>query len=511
MATIPHEGGPLIGVTDVDSTTSDIRLKKNALTLWDSTAMAVTSTAPTYSMASTMFLIAGAVGLVAPATIMVSFIFVLGIAIAYSYFNRTNPNCGASYSWLTQAISPFLGWFTGWIQLVASILFIITAPVLAGSNTLTFLASFGWVPASASGNTWAVALVGLVWLVVVTAMVAYGIRITAHFQTAMLIVEYVALLLFSTLAFVKVATVHPSGSAPVSWHWFNPLGFHSIGQFAAGAVLAVFFYWGWDTAANVNEETSNARVNPGRAGIIGMFLLLVVFLIAATAMQSLLPQQTIHDQGANALQYFAGAVLPAPWSYLMLLALLSSTIAVLQTTLLPATRLSFAMSRDRVWPRVFSIIHPRWQTPAIGTLILAAICIVGLLLTTVSPNVNATLTSMSSNIGVLVSFYYGITGFACIWYFRRVLTRSAATFFFAGVLPLVSGAFLFWIGVEVVLQGQQQSGWGYVLPVLICFVVGVPLTAVAWLANRPYFAYRPVAYDPDDASSVAALAEAHAR
>ncbi len=293
MATLPHGEAPRVGVVDIDIVSGDTGLKKNALTLWDSTAMAVTSTAPTYSMASTMFLIAGAVGLVAPATIVVSFIFVLGIAIAYSYFNRTNPNCGASYSWLTQAISPFLGWFTGWIQLIASILFVITAPVLAGSNTLTFLSSFGWVPASASSNTWAVALVGLVWLVLVTAMVVYGIQITAHFQTAMLIIEYVALLLFSVLAFAKVATVHPKGSVPFSWQWFNPLGFHDVGQFAAGAVLAVFFYWGWDTAANVSEETSNSRVNPGRAGIIGMVLLLVVFLISATAMQSLLPQKTI--------------------------------------------------------------------------------------------------------------------------------------------------------------------------------------------------------------------------
>jgi amino acid transporter len=113
MASISDRGtGSRISV-DAGVGTGDTRLKANALTLWDSTVMAVTSTAPTYSMASTMFLMAAAVGLATPATLLVCFFFVLGIAIAYASMNSTNPNCGASYAWLTQAISPFLVWFTG--------------------------------------------------------------------------------------------------------------------------------------------------------------------------------------------------------------------------------------------------------------------------------------------------------------------------------------------------------------------------------------------------------------
>ena len=60
--------------------------------------MAVASTAPTYSLAATMTYMAAAVGLASPATILVSFVPVLGIAIAYYYMNRTNPDCGTSYS-----------------------------------------------------------------------------------------------------------------------------------------------------------------------------------------------------------------------------------------------------------------------------------------------------------------------------------------------------------------------------------------------------------------------------
>jgi amino acid transporter len=155
------------------------------------------------------------------------------------------------------------------------------------------------------------------------------------------------------------------------------------------------------------------------------------------------------------------------------------------------------MARDRVWPRLFADIHPCFQTPWLGTIVLAILCVVGVLLTTGSPSVSATLSSLTSNIGVLVAFYYGITGFACIWYFRRLLLRSWVTLVFAGIVPLVSGVFLFWVGAQVVLQGQQSSGWASVLPVLIVFALGVPLTLWAWAVNRRYFAYRPEAYDPD--------------
>ncbi len=469
-------------------------LKASTLTLWDSTVIAVTSTAPAYSLAATMYSMIIAVGLASPAAILVSFVPVLGIAVAYFYMNRVNPNCGASYSWLTQAMSPWLGWFTGWVQGAASAIFLVSASALAGTNTLQFLNTLGWISNSAAGNAWWTAIVGILWFLFVSALVIIGVQVAARFQAVMLAIEYLSLVLFSILAFAKVASSHPKGSIPFSLHWLNPFSINGLDGLAAGAVLAVFFFWGWDTAANVNEETKDAHVTPGRAGIIGMFILLFVFLLSSSAMQSLLPQKTITTQGPNALQYFANQILPAPWSYLMVLAILSSTVATLQTTLLPATRLTLSMARDHVWPRAFAIIHPRFQTPVIGTIILTAITIVGLLLTTISPSINATINNLTLDIGVLVGFYYGITGIACAWYFRKVLTRNIKTLFFAGIFPFVSGIFLFWVGYQVVLQGEQSSGWGSVLPVIVAFVAGIPLAVIAWLVNKQYFSYRPEAY-----------------
>ncbi len=480
-------------------------LKVGELSLLDTTAIATASVAPAYSLGTTLFLVVAAtgVGLAAPAAILVSFFPVFFIAMAYSYLNRKDPNCGASYSWIARTLSPYVGWFSGWVQLACNVIFCISAPLFAGAVLLALLGpgQFGWIGAGAVSNTGLIALVGFGLLAFVTWMVARGIRITANAQWVMVTIEYLVILLFSILAFIKVLTSHPAGSTGVSGGWFNPFSLQGFTGLAAGAVLGVFFFWGWDTAANLNEEGSNNRENPGKAGMISMVILLVLFLIAATAMQSLLGEAQINNQGANALVYFATRLAPAPISFLMAIAILSSSLATTQTTLLPSSRLSYSMARDGVFPGVFAIVHKSWQTPWVGTIMTFLLCSLGILLTTLNSNVNNTFANMISDIGILVAFYYGATGIACTWAFRRVLLRSPKNLILVGILPLIGGLFLFWIGYQVIV-----SGVGAAIPVLITLGLGIPLTFVAAMVNRNgFFTQGTVAYGEVAASEDVAL------
>jgi amino acid transporter len=465
-------------------------LRGDTLTLFDSVTVATASVAPAYSLAATLALLVAAVGLASPAAILVSFFPVLFIAFAYYYMNREEPNCGASYAWISHTVSPFLGWFNGWVQTAAGVLFCVAAPLLAATNTLALLASLGVVGQGAAGSAWLVAVVGLAWLVLVTAIVVYGIRMTANFQWVMVAVEYLVVLGFAVLALVEVATRHPSGSQAVQLRWFDPLSLRGIDGLASGAVLGVFFFWGWDTATNLNEESREREVVPGHAGIISMLVLLLIFLVGASAVQALLPEKTIADQGGSALFFFAQRVAPAPWSYLMVLAVLASTVAATQTTLLPATRVTFSMARDRVFPALFAAVHPRFRTPWLGTLAIAGLSVAGILVTTASSAVNQTFQDAVSNIGVLVAIYYGLTGLACAWAFRRTLLRSPQRLLLAGVLPFAGGVFLLWIGYQVVVQ----AGIGPSVPVLVSLALGVPLLLVAWARRPDFFRRRPVAY-----------------
>ncbi len=69
-----------------------------------------------------------------------------------------------------------------------------------------------------------------------------------------------------------------------------------------------------------------------------------------------------------------------------------------------------------VYPPIFSKVERDTQTPLLGTLILAALCLFGLLLRAVSPTVNSEFGSLIDDIGVLVAFYYGAAGIACAWH-----------------------------------------------------------------------------------------------
>jgi amino acid transporter len=467
-------------------------LKHGTLSLFDSTMIATASVAPAYSLAATIGLMVAAVGLQAPAAILVSFFPVFFIALAYYFLNKQDPNCGASYTWISRTLNPHLGWVTGWVQTAASILFCIAAPLLAGSNTLALMNNLGWISAEAASDSKLVALVGFIWLVLVTAMVVRGIRLTANFQWVMVGIEYLLVLGFAIAAFIKIATVHPAGSQNISLDWFNPFSLQGLEGLAAGAVLGVFFFWGWDTAANLNEESDNAETTPGNAGIISMFILLFIFLVAAAAVEALVPADKLAKEGPNALFYFATQVFPSPWSYLIVLAVLASTVASTQTTLLPATRLTFSMSRDDVFPPVFGLVHRTWHTPYIGTMIVASIAAAGILLTTFSSSINTTFQGVISNIGVLVAFYYGVTGIACAWAFRRVLFRSPRYLILAGILPVIGAIFLFWVGYQVIVQAGFQTA----LPVIISLVLGLPLVILTMILTKSdFFSRKTVSYD----------------
>ena len=79
------------------------------------------------------------VGYFGPAVIWISFMPVLFIAYSYFHLNRKDPDCGASYSWLSKLMSPYVGWFNGWVQVATSALFCVLAPVTAAQNTLAVL------------------------------------------------------------------------------------------------------------------------------------------------------------------------------------------------------------------------------------------------------------------------------------------------------------------------------------------------------------------------------------
>ena len=108
----------------VGTETGDKGLKTNAIGFLDGLSIGLASTAPAYSLAAVIGSIVVAVGVKAPAILLLSFVPMFFIAAAFYYMNRVDTDCGTTFSWVTRALGPYAGWIGGWAICTTGILVI---------------------------------------------------------------------------------------------------------------------------------------------------------------------------------------------------------------------------------------------------------------------------------------------------------------------------------------------------------------------------------------------------
>jgi len=480
------------------------QLKKNAITFISNLVIGISSTAPGFSLATTVgFIVAiGGIGLQAPALMLVSFIPMFCIAVAYQAMNRADPDCGTTFSWVTKAMGPQAGWLAGWGLLVADWVVMVTQSNIAATYSLSL---FGFDPSNVDVG-WVIAI-GVAWIILMTAICYIGIELSARTQQFLLGAEILTLSIFAAVALYKVYADSPAGSIHVSAAWFNPFEIESPAALLDGLLLGVFLYWGWDSGVSVNEETVDGSEAPGRAAVLSTILLLLIYLVVTAAAQAYAGEKALVD---NADDIFAGglgqAVLGSGLDKLLIIAVLTSSAAATQTTILPAARAALSMARKKAIPEYFGEIHHKHLTPGHSTLIFGAASIplfVGLKLW--SDNVIA---DSLAACGFLVCFYYGLTGIACVIYYRKELLKSASNFVKLGVLPLFGALVLLGVWIKCLTYysdpGNSTSGktlFGYGYPLVIgvgALLLGVMAMIYANVKHRAFFREnRPEVASPD--------------
>src|SRR6266516_7632153 len=490
----------------------DKGLKSGALGLISSTVIATASVAPAYSIAATLVFVVGAVALQAPAIAVLAFVPMLLTSIGYSELNKADPDCGTTFTWATRAFNPRTGWAGGWGIIVADVLVMASLAQVAGQYGFLLFNAKGIGSNPASG--W-VLLVGVLWIVVMTYICYRGIEVSANFQKVLLGIDRVMLVVLSVTALIKVANGSaPPGHLTPSLSWLNPFHASSFSAFTAGIILMVFIYWGWDTAVAVNEETKDKNKTPGRAAILSTFILLVTYALVIFSMQSFAGiKSTGNGLGnlANAgdvLSVQGGAVFGTSGfgsflTHLLLLMVLSSAAASTQTTILPTARTTLSMAVYKAIPSVFAKIHRRYLTPTVSTIVMGAVSIAVYVAMNYTSNGIGVIGDAVIAIGQYIAFYYGLTGFACAWYYRRNLTSSMRNLWMQGILPVTGALILFflggwsvWLDYDVATQNDYtvwtvpgigwQIGGAFVIAV-ICALVGVAGYLYCKFVNPAYF------------------------
>ena len=408
----------------------DKGLRAGALGLVSSVVIAVSSTAPAYSMAATLGLIVAIVGVHSPGTLIVSFLPMLCIAYAFRELNKADPDCGITFTWAARAFGPRTGWMGGWGIIAADIIVMASLSQIAGRYFLEL------VGVHAAGTLWVTAA-GVVFIALLTGVCYRGIEVSARLQQVLLAIEVGTLAVFAVVALVKAGTGHAlPGAAHPSLGWLNPWT-GSFGHLSNSFLLAVFIYWGWDCALSVNEETKDSARTPGRAAVMATVMLVAIFAVISAAALAYAGPAFLAAHSTDVLGAMATSVLGSTPGKLLVLCVLTSTAASTQTTIMPTARAVLAMSAHGAIPAWFARMHPRYRTPTTATLVMGgASAVFFVLLTSVSKNV---LADSAASVGLLIAFYYGLTGFACVWFFRRELLTSAHALLVKGILPLIGG------------------------------------------------------------------------
>lgn len=416
----------------------DTELKAGSLSFIESIVMGIAGAAPGYTIAVTTAVLLSVAGTLSPGSLVIFAVPMLGIAVAYKALNRQSVSAGAAYQWTTVEFGKFWGFFSGWALLVASMVFMVTGSLPLATSTLDFID-----PALAN-NVVLSAAIASAWFLVIAAVLIVGIEVTSRVQMVMTGIELIVLTAVVVGAFTH-ATVYGAAN-PFSWGWF---GFgYNASSFANTALIVVFFYWGWDVTANLAEETHNAEENAGTGGFVSIFVTIAYYIAFVAAALVLFPVKDASGMNANIIYNIAvGAGFGRTGGLLASIAVILSSIATLETTMLQFSRTLFAMGRDGAMPKGFGKVDKRTQTPVRA---MVALIVMGLLLlwgSSLMPTVNQIIQDSVRAVGVLVAYYYGLAGLVAARVFWPSRQHHFLRWLGLSIYPALSGIALIGLGV----------------------------------------------------------------
>jgi len=275
-------------------------LRPGAIGFLDALVIGLASTSPAYSLAAILGALVAITGVNAPGALLASFVPMLLIASAFAALNKVDPDCGTTFSWVTRAMGPWLGWIGGWAIAMTGILIIGS---LANVGVVFTLRTVNLD--SLAENTAVVLVLTVLVILLMTWVCVLGTELSARLQNGLILAQTVALLVFGVVALVRgISGDSPLGGLDPNWGWLNPFG-AGAGALSGGLLLGVFAYWGWESAVNLTEETRDSRKTSGRAAIVSTFVLLVTYVGVTIAVLAFAGTEYLSENADEEEEIFA--------------------------------------------------------------------------------------------------------------------------------------------------------------------------------------------------------------
>ena len=225
---------------------------------------------------------------------------------------------------------------------------------------------------------------------VITAILAIGIKESARFNSTIVVIKVSVVLFVIGLGFRYVNASNWGGD----WHTFAPMGFSGIG---AGAAYIFFAYIGFDAVSTTAQEAKNPQRDLPIGIIASLLICTALYIAVAAVLTGMVPWREVNIEAPIARAFMDRGLTGA--SHIITLGALAGLTSVMLVMLLGQTRVLYSMANDGLLPKkFFADIHPKWRTPWKNTIL------VGLLAAVVGSLMPIDDIGKMVNIGTLLAF-----------------------------------------------------------------------------------------------------------
>jgi APA family basic amino acid/polyamine antiporter len=370
------------------------------------------------------------------------------VSLCYAELSSMVPIAGSAYTYAYATLGELVAWIIGWDLILEYGISVAPSAASWSGYAQSFLSNYGavlppWARvahlAFANGrldlahSQIDVFAIGIVLLI--SALIALGIRESASVNTSLVVVQVVAIVVFVV---ALAGAMHPAN--------FTPMMPHGFGSVVSGAALVFFAYIGFDTVTVASEEAKRPERDVPYAVIGSLIIGAILYIAIAYVTVGVVPWEHI-DPNAGMADAVTHAHANGFVSAIVTAGAIAGTTTIMLTSLLGQVRIFFVMARDRMLPPIVAKLNTKTRTPVFTTLVTGVL--VAILAGVIPLEVLLSLT----NIGTLAAFSIVCAGVLVLRYINPAAKRP----FRAPLSPIVP---LLGVGLCIyIMTGLGGTTW----------------------------------------------------
>jgi basic amino acid/polyamine antiporter, APA family len=284
--------------------------------------------------------------------------------LCYAELASMIPIAGSAYTYSYATLGEIFAWIIGWDLILEYVVSNVAVAIGFSAYTKEQLASFGlnlpdrwstpvWEAGRWTGSYFNVP--GFLIIFVLTVLLVRGVRESAEANNVMVAIKIGAILVFLVVGGMLVN--------PTNWRPFAPSGFGGV---VTGGAIVFFTYIGFDSVSTAAEEAKDPQ-HDLPIGIIGSLIICTVLYVGVSIVLLGMMKYTTFISGEAAMAPVAYALSMLGASRfsrsVIVVGALTGMISSLLVFQYGQARIWYAMSRDGLFPKLFSAVHPRFKTP----------------------------------------------------------------------------------------------------------------------------------------------------